>query len=268
MRSNFAWGRGFAMDENVSAKEIKPSFSWRYFVLTSISALIPLSIGGVGGYFFHDYTRDKKIVEVLSTSSGNLASLPVGAIGNLKIVYPVADGTTQEMKSLIRYDVKITNKTEQGVDDFSVFIETPHDVEVPGEPTITTEPPEVLGTISVTKSTNEKGRVFKVSLLNPGQNFDIQFFDISKKEAVSESRVPTVIIAKKDWMQRNVQVGVVSEDQNNSWPPWILTAALGGLLITLLFLFDAVREYRSSARAMNDWRASVTERPRAARKKT
>jgi hypothetical protein len=231
--------------------EIKPSFSWRYIALSTLSGLITLGIGGAFGYLISEYTRDKKIIEVLSTSSGNLASLPVGAAGNLEILYPLGDGRKTPIKTLIRYEVKLTNRTEQGADDISVFLEPPNEIQLNSDAEITTDPPELARTISITPTTVIANRdlMFKISLLNPKQGVSLRYFGFSSNEVPTANIPLKVVLSKKDWMQQNAEVAVVSDDHKYTAKDFIgdFVWGLGGMLglvIASIFIM-AWQRYRA-----------------------
>lgn len=191
-------------DANIAPQEVKPSFSWRYFALTAIVAIVPSAISGVAGYYFNEYTRDRKVIDVSSTSSGNLVSIPVNIGENLEVLFPVNSGRKEPVKSLVRYDIRLTNKTEQGVDDLSVFIEPPKGIELTTTPVITTNPPELRNAISVETSIAASGNpILKFNLLNPGQTINMGFFGFSQTDVVTGNLPLTAVISKKDWIQRS-----------------------------------------------------------------
>jgi hypothetical protein len=166
--------------------EIKPRFSWKYIVLVTMVALIPSSISGFIGYGFNDYMRDRKLIEVSSRSSGNLASIPVSVGGNLEILFPITAARKEIIKSLVRYDVVLTNRTGQGLDDFSVFVEPPKGIELAPNPTVTTVPPELRGAISVKSSITQSGSPqLTISLLNSSQSINIGYLGFSQTEVIS-----------------------------------------------------------------------------------
>lgn len=188
-----------------ASTEVKPGFSWRYVLLTTLIALIPSGIGGVAGYYFNEYTRDKKVIEVSTTASGNLAATPVSIAGNLQILLPIGQGKTEQVKSLVRYDIRVSNKTEQGIDDFQIFVRPPSNITLVSSPTITTIPQALQAALSVRESTSPLGYPeILINLLNPGQSVKLGFLGYSQTDTITGTVPLDVVVSKKDWRQVNV----------------------------------------------------------------
>jgi hypothetical protein len=222
----------------VSSDEIKPSFSMRFVVLTCLIAIIPAAITGVGGYFFNEYMRDKKILEVSSTSSGNLASIPVSAAGSsLEILLPLPSGQKEPIKSLIRYDVGVTNKTEQGIDDFSIFLKPPGNVSLLPGPTLTTIPSALKSAISMKEIGGSGGQQLVINLLNPGQTIKLGYLGFSQTEFIAGNAPLDIVISKKDWAQRNVVDGSAAVTKETSTLLWVsLSTSIVSIITLLIFL--------------------------------
>jgi hypothetical protein len=249
-----------------SSKEVKASFSWRYFLLTAIIVLVPSAVSGVIGYFFNDYVKDKKVIDVSSRSSGNLASIPVSVAGSMDILFPVASGAKEPIKSLVRYDVQITNNTEQGLDDFKVFLKPPEDIELTDKPIITTAPPEVRNAISVNVSGMDGGATaLSVSLLNPGQSLNVGYFGYSRTTVVNGIKPLSAVVSRKDWVQRTVYtesynpgVTYVYTLDSESYTKAKVTTVFGGLMLFCGFAVMLLSSFKFQ-RFMNSRAGTVRE---------
>jgi hypothetical protein len=194
-------------------KEVKAGFSWPHMGLLSITAILTSIISGVVGYGVNEYTRDRKVLEVSTHSSGNLASVPIAASSNLDIMLQTPNGK-EPIKSLVRYEVRISNKSEQGADDFNVFLETPSSIELVETPTIATFPPELRNAV-VAKTTRGPSENYQttINLLNPGQSITVGYLGFSRTEFITGTAPLNVVVSKKDWTQRNVVDEATSDSQ-------------------------------------------------------
>ncbi len=69
-------GAMMAATRTRAAIEIKPAWSWKYIGLMAVVALVPAILTGLGTWFAGEAVKDRKIIDVLSDMSENLASLP------------------------------------------------------------------------------------------------------------------------------------------------------------------------------------------------
>jgi hypothetical protein len=177
----------------------------RYVGIPALVTLIASGISGTIGYGFNEFTKDRKVLEVTSTSSGNLASIPVGVAGNLEILLPVSNTRKEAIRSLYRYEVKIVNKTEQGADQVMLFVESPKGIELVTSPEITTVPPELVAAVTVTHALGPLGNPqLTINLINPSQTIKVGYLGFSRDLIDTDNMPLRVVVAKKDWLQRNV----------------------------------------------------------------
>ena len=182
--------------------EIKPSFTLNYLALLVIGAAITAAIGvGVNWYI-----TDKRVLEVSSTGSANLAAFSVNAAaGNLEILLPIAPDRKERIKSLFQYDVRVSNKTGQGADDIVFYFEPPKGVDLVSTPNITTTPSELAKVISVEPLPNKNGNPqLRVGLLNPSETVHFGFIGYSHEDLPSDKLPLLVVITKKDWTKKAV----------------------------------------------------------------
>jgi hypothetical protein len=215
--------------------EVKAGYSWSHLGLLVIGAFITAAIG----YGFNEYTRDRKVLEVMTRSSGNLASQTMAATSRLEMTLETPNGK-QLIKSLVRYDVRISNRSEQGADDFNVFLETPKSIELVPEPTITTIPPELRNAVVTHTTRGPAGRYqTTVNLLNPSQSITLGYLGFSETESVTGAAPPNVVVSKKDWTQRNVADEAASDNNNSLWTilSMIGVAILLGNVTTAAIIF-------------------------------
>jgi hypothetical protein len=207
-------------------------------------------ISGVVGYGVNEYTRDRKVFEVLTRSSGNLASVPIAASSNLDIMLQTPKGK-EPIKSLVRYEVRISNRSEQGADDFNVFLDTPGSIELVETPTITTVPPELRNAV-VTKTTRGPSGNYQltVNLLNPSQSITVGYLGFSRTEFLTNALPLNVVVSKKDWTQRNVADEATSDSR---LPHWLISLGAGVLLLgtAILAFFDirSILKWRKELKA-------------------
>jgi hypothetical protein len=196
------------MSEQTGAPAAEPKgakATLRYIGIATLVALIPSGIGGIIGYGFNEYMRDRKVLEISSASSGNLASMPVSVAGNLEILLPVSANRKEAVKSLFRYDVSVTNKTEQGADDVALFLQPPKGIELVTNPEVTTIPPGLASAITVKQTMSSSGNPqLGISLINPSQTIKIGYLGFSRDVAVTGNTPLSAVVVKKDWSQRDV----------------------------------------------------------------
>lgn len=199
------------MEEEVSGvatrevPEVKPAFTARYISLMVLVAIVPLAIGALGNAAWNAFFSDKKVIEVASESSGNLASISEQVSNNIQI-YLGVNGTQKELiKHLIRYTATVSNRSEVGADTFVVILSPPKNVELVEPPEITTNPPELLRAITIRQSTGQDSdRLISINLLNPDQSIKIAYLGFSRVESVDDSQPLAVVIQKRDWKQSNI----------------------------------------------------------------
>jgi hypothetical protein len=185
-----------------TSAEIKPAFSLKYFALMTIATLLPALIGGAIGYFASEYVKDKKIIDVSSTSSGNLISIADNVPNDLQVTFALKDNKKETIKGLFRYRVTVANRSTTGLDDFEIFLVPPSGVTIIDPEEITTTPPQLLQAIAIKKDLQPNRIHYTANLLNPGQSIIFSFIGLSQA-AVADKSFSTVV-QKKDWAQRDI----------------------------------------------------------------
>ena len=237
------------MSEQPLPAESRDKSIWRSIGLQVLIALIPAAIAGMVGYYFNEFMRDRKVLEVSSNSSGNLASMPVSIAGKLEILLPITADRKEAVKTLFRYDVKVTNKTEQGADDIALVLTPPKGIELVGNPEVTTVPPEVIAAITVKQGVGQFGNPNLVfNLINPGQSVKIGYLGFSREEAIAGNAPLVAVVSKKDWAQRNVTENTPEQAKENTW--LFFAAGVSVAMFGILFGFLQARliQLRSNRR--------------------
>jgi hypothetical protein len=232
--------------------EVKPGFSWRHIALSSILLVIGGVIALVGNYVYAMLTKETKTVLVSTSSSDNLASLPLSTVQNLEVFLALPGNQNQLIKSLFKYDATIKNTSDQNLDDFIVHVNLPTGISFIAQPTITADPPELTGTVNVAPvaSTSTK-QEYKVDLLNPGQAIILSYYGYA-----SEMLKPppmSVIVQKKHWQQEAVSQSSLAErnelkilaDQSALLVAvsWLFAMMTVGLMYWLLFFPYRYRDH-------------------------
>jgi hypothetical protein len=228
----------------------------RYLGLATLVTLIPSGVSGAIGYGFNELMRDRKVLEVSSTSSGNLASMPVSVAGNLEILLPVTATRKETIKSLFRYDVKITNKTEQGADDVALFLEPPKDIELVANAEITTVPTALASAIVVKQNAGPTGNPkLEISLINPSQTVKIGYLGFSRNITATGNTPLNAVVVKKDWLQRDVTESTppsrTKDDERDRLYLLLTMMTTTAMMITILLVFGMF--YLRQQRGRDDW---------------
>jgi hypothetical protein len=187
-----------------TSAEVKQGYTWRYFGLTLIISLMTGLIGFGASFGVETITKESRTVDVFSSTSGNLATIPQSVASNLEVYLDVSPGQKAPVKSLYKYDVTISNNSPFGLDDFTVFFEVPSILALSIDPIISSNPPTLLHQITVNRLThNLYTDSYKVSLLNPHQSLTFSYFGYAKDIVGAHAMSATV--EKKDWIQNNSQ---------------------------------------------------------------
>jgi hypothetical protein len=192
--------------EQPDQRDIKPSFSFRYIALATFVSLLPAIIGGGIGWLASEYSRDRRVIEVTSAASANLTPIAASVAGNLEILYRLNDTQKETIGGLFKFDVTLANTSSEGAADVSVIVIAPKDIEfIAGEPTIATDPPAAVNAVKLQAEGTEKGkRFFALNLLNTGHRITLSLYGFSRNASSQIGSPPTVVVQKKDWVQRNV----------------------------------------------------------------
>jgi hypothetical protein len=227
--------------QNSPTEPRKGSGALRYIALTSLVGLITTVIGLVAGYGFNEITRDQKVLEVLSTSTGNLAAIPVSVAGNLQIMLPLGNARTEVIKSLFRFAVKITNKTEQGVDNVDVYLQAPSGIELVATPEISTIPDTLAPSGHVVTDdmiSNAPGLHLIINLINPSETVEIAYLGYSRENVHIGTAGLKATVVKKDWRQKDV--AEILPDAKLAAPefanPIVIVTLMSGMVLAFAIL--------------------------------
>ena len=213
-------------------KEVKPSFSLKYLLLTALTAAI---IGGIGIGISKLY--DSKPTKELSVANGytinliNDSSLPKD---KFEVEYYFKGEDRIKISSLFRKKVIIKNSGNVGVVDLNVTaILRDKDIQLVDQPKINTIPWSVIDTISVDKNkeSSDKKHIWVVSLLNPGESvtFEYSAFSKSKLDSISLDIIPR----KKDWKVNYRELRFSEKSSIDEW----LTDLSGVLIFIVLSIY-------------------------------
>lgn len=180
-------------------QEVKPSFSWKYLVLTLLTALIISAVGLTVSKLYQ--SRPVREIVVYDNGQINLlndASLPKDQI---EASYYLKGKPKKKIESLFLNLIAIKNAGNEGVENLNVTFNLKEDnAFLVSKPKIKTEPKEIIDAISVTKKeveSSDKKHVWNITLLNPGEAvlFEYSIYSQEKTENVTLSTSPR----KKDW---------------------------------------------------------------------
>jgi hypothetical protein len=183
-------------------QEVKPSFTWRYIVLTFLAAIIPAALGFGAAWLLEVFKATPKNIDVAVITSPNLAATPskTGNINNLLVYLDLGSGQKEEIKALFRYNVTVTNKSKFGIDDFPVSFALPTSMTFAGEPTLSSVPQSLLPNIPISRQRHDDHTdIYNVGLLNPNQSLSFVYFAFAKADVASPEL--SVYVQKKDWIQ-------------------------------------------------------------------
>lgn len=183
--------------------EVKQGFTVKYFLLVLTTSVIAAVLGFFSSYAVERFKEERKIIEVSSVVSANLAALPAGVGKDLNINISMANGFAESVESLFKYDVTIANNSGRGIDDFVLYIRAPKGLSLANKPSISSYPDSIIDTVKVDRAESRgNGEAYKISLLNNKQSISLSYYGFSKE--VVEAKPLDVVMQKKDWEQNNV----------------------------------------------------------------
>jgi hypothetical protein len=237
-------------EKDSTARNVDPSWSWRSILFPILVTIISSGIAGIVGYYFNDLTRDRKILEVSSVSSGNLASVPVSVAGNLEILFPVSPTRKETIKSLFRYDVKVSNRAEQGADNVVLVLEPPEGVELVKKAEITTIPPGLVAVMPVKEETTQTGNPkLTIPLMNGSNTVAFGYLGFARNELLPGGQPLKATVVKKDWAQQDISEVRPEADWKSGLFLALMAASAAtmsmfGLMITLYTRRDSDEHWR------------------------
>jgi hypothetical protein len=183
----------------MSEHEIKPSFSWRYLILTFITAIIVSGVGfGITKYFEAKPAKELIVYEDILSDLIDDAALTMNQI---EATYYLKGDPKKKIECLFRKVVVIKNNGNEGVEDLSIIFSIKEDdAFLLDTPKIKSLPKDVIDAMSITKnesmSSNQK-HVWNVALLNKDEALIFEYSAYSEKKLnnLTFSAIPR----KKNW---------------------------------------------------------------------
>jgi hypothetical protein len=184
--------------------EVKQAFTWRFFLITAIVALIAGVVTIFTDYLPTLWSNDEKVIDVSTSVSSNIASLPEAIGKKLEIYLSVSSKQKELVRSLFTSEFTVTNNTSQGIDVFEIHVKAPERITLSPDPALVTIPESLLSTIKWERVPNTKPHqaIYKVDLLNPDQSLTFSFLGYSTEQI--DSMPLDVTVKKLDWRQRTV----------------------------------------------------------------
>jgi hypothetical protein len=183
----------------LQSKEVKPSWSVSYIVLTIVLLIIS---GGIGYFWDNVFDHsEKRILTVIEDQTENLLNLDQKVHDEIITTYTLRNNPSESVKSYFRYSATIHNTGDIGVEKLKVFVQVDNsDVILAKTPSITTAPPDIHQGIILqqNKQVVETSKdEWEVSLLNPHESITFTYIGYSTKEINNASF--RLVPRKKDW---------------------------------------------------------------------
>lgn len=184
----------------MAPKEIKPSFSFKYLILTFISAIIIAIVSLVITKLYEK--RPIKEIIVYDTNPISLINDPKLPKDQIIANYYLKDDPNKKIESFFLIVSIIKNIGNVGVEDLQIsFNIKDNEAKLVSNPKINTDPKEIINAISIKKIeelSTDKKHLWNISLLNPGESllFEYSIYSEAKMPGVELDVVPR----KKDWM--------------------------------------------------------------------
>ena len=183
----------------MQSKEVKPSWSVSYIVLTIVLLIIS---GGIGYFWDNVFDHsEKRILTVIEDQTENLLNLDQKVHDEIITTYTLRNNPSESVKSYFRYSATIHNTGDIGVEKLKVFVQVDNsDVILAKTPSITTAPPDIHQGIILqqNKQVVETSKdEWEVSLLNPHESITFAYIGYSTKEV--NNALFKLVPRKKDW---------------------------------------------------------------------
>lgn len=231
-------------------KEVKPSFSIKYLVLTLITTII---ISGVGLGFSKLYVSKTKkeftLIDAFEIDLLNDDALPKEQI---EVKYYLKGNPKKEISTLFRKSVTIRNSGNEGAENLQVSAVLKGDnIFLASEPNIITQPREIIDVITIKKGegSTETQHNWSVSLLNPGESITFEYNVYSVEDV--DKIILNIIPRKKDWV---VVKQSVQREQYSSFTKVIIVIGLTPMLLLLSILFFSILVYSIQWLRRSDFR--------------
>lgn len=234
--------------------EIKPSFSFKYLVLTLLTTMI-ISAAGLGVTKLYE-SKPKKELGLINGFEINLLNdeeLPKEVI---EAKYFLKSDPKKEISTLFRKKVSIENLGNEGVENLNISAVIKGDkLFFASDPKITTSPKEIIDAIVITKGngSNSTKHDWVVSLLNPGEIIMFEY-SVYSEESIKEVEL-NIIPRKKDWTITE-QLSDISAKY--SLARLTITAGLTPIVFILSLLLLSISVYRIQWVRRKDFRESYS----------
>jgi hypothetical protein len=126
-------------DKPAGVREVKPSFTFRYFLFFALTTSLASSIAFFAPRFWEQGTQEEKNLLIATYPSPNFIELPEHLTGQFEFFQSVPNSDKRPIKSLFGYRVSVTNRSQTPVDDVTLYLYPPRGVEL-------VEPPQLRGT--------------------------------------------------------------------------------------------------------------------------
>lgn len=178
-------------------KEVKPSWSWNYILLTLLISTLTGGIGYSFNYLFNKPPSRKFLI--VESPPKNLVELSPQVDAEITAKFSLKKNPDIALKGFYQYSVTIKNIGSEGVENFPVVVDTGNDkIVLIKPPTIHTTPSHILP-VSKPKSSPAVAETFKdeweISLLNPEESITFEYIAYSA-ESLKDVKFLTVAGAK------------------------------------------------------------------------
>jgi hypothetical protein len=233
-------------------QEVKPSFSWKYLVLTLITALIISAVGlGVSKLY-----QSRPLKEIVVYDNGQINMLNDEALptDQIEATYYLKGNPKKKIESLFLNLTAVKNAGNEGIENLLVTFNLKEDDAFLISPIIKAEPKGIIDAISITKKDGEstdKKHVWNISLLNPGESviFEYTIYSQAKLKKIEFSATPR----KKDWSVLS-RSPLSQKKEGRSSLDWLLVGAAAPILFMIAIFIMAMPIYRFQWNRRPDYR--------------
>jgi hypothetical protein len=236
------------------SKEVKPSFSFRYIVLTLVTTGL---VSGIGlGITKLLESRPVRILEVFQDEAIDVLNEQAFPRDQIEATYRLKDNPKKKIATLFRKLVAIKNAGNEGVENIVVAAALEQsNAQLVSAPKIRTRPREIVDAVAISRidGATTTRQSWNISLLNPGESVVFEYF------VYSEIKLPNVTLIvvprKKDWQVVNKSF-LADSLRPESIALRIFLATLGAVIGLLgVILGGAIPIYRFQWNRRADFRA-------------
>lgn len=213
----------------METNEVKPSFSLKYILLTTLITLITAGISIAISKLYE--SRPNAEVTVSKGYSINVIGGTTLPNEKFEVEFYFKENKRTKILSLFRQKIIIANTGNVGISDLEVTASLKdEDLTLIDPPKLETSPPNIIDAVSVTKTekSTTKKHYWIISLLNPGESISFDYSAFSEKYLDSISM--EVIPRKKDVSIKYEELSL----QDKSTPTKFILLVLKQMLIILI----------------------------------